>query len=125
MLLDKPSPSIGRVNMFFLFNSSRRELFAIKLGHLNSQVTFDIPFSLRAARLNMDIRRRSRHYIALYITLSLLAVVQTRDVGFELMFKSRPEEFHQLPVFFEKPLPKWLRGTYVSMKSFHIKEFDK
>ena len=40
---------------------------------------------------------------------------ETFDQGYELLYKSNSQEVDRLPVSFQKPLPAWLLGTYVSI----------
>ena len=54
------------------------------------------------------------------IQFALLLRHQTSavDEGFEMFFKSQRTTYHNIKVNFTKPLPSWLKGTYVS-NMFH------
>jgi len=36
------------------------------------------------------------------------------DPGFDIFFKTNLEEMDNFPIYFDKPLPTWLKGTLVS-----------
>jgi len=42
-----------------------------------------------------------------------LQFVSALDEGWELWFTSQPKTCQREPVFFEKPLPSWIKGTYI------------
>lgn len=40
-----------------------------------------------------------------------------QSIGFDLLFKSAPEEFEDEPLHFDNKLPSWLRGDVVRRKN--------
>ena len=41
-------------------------------------------------------------------------VAETVDPGFNLFFASSDREMENVPIYFNKPLPEWLKGSLVS-----------
>ena len=52
--------------------------------------------------------------MVLLVLLSLFVHTIHCDKVADILFTSNIEELHNEPIHFDKPLPKWLKGTMVS-----------
>ena len=59
----------------------------------------------------------NKRKVALLIFGSVLGIVRAEDPGFDLFFKSNLEEMNDEPIYFENPLPEWIKGTLVCISS--------
>ena len=48
------------------------------------------------------------------ILLGVVITVTAVDIGFEFQYTTNKDEHLNYPVKFENPLPKWLKGIFVS-----------
>ena len=61
-----------------------------------------------------DLKMQHLLPLAAYILLQL-STLAVADDGLNLLYTTNPRELEDVPIHFEKELPKWLKGTLVSI----------